>query len=100
MHQKLSIICPGLVNRKGSILLQDNVRPYVSMSTRQKLNELGYETLDPPSYSPDLSPTYYHLFRHLTKFLGVKCFRNQDDAEIMRQEFENFPLVREMLQYQ
>ncbi|UYV67479.1 hypothetical protein LAZ67_5000858 [Cordylochernes scorpioides] len=81
IHQKLRRICPRLVNRKGPILLHDNGRPHVSMITRQKLNELGYETLDPPPYSPDLSPTDYHFLKHLANFLGEKCFKNQGDAE-------------------
>ncbi|UYV80338.1 hypothetical protein LAZ67_18002516 [Cordylochernes scorpioides] len=55
--------------RKGPIHLHVNARPHVSMITRQKLNELGYETLDHPPYSPDLSPTDYHFFKHLANFL-------------------------------
>ncbi|KOC69110.1 Histone-lysine N-methyltransferase SETMAR [Habropoda laboriosa] len=50
MHQKLSVIRPALVNRKGPILSHDNDRPHVSLITVQKLNDLGYETLQhPPS---------------------------------------------------
>ncbi|XP_032685161.1 histone-lysine N-methyltransferase SETMAR isoform X2 [Odontomachus brunneus] len=61
MHRKLQHLCPALVNRKGPILLHDNVRPHVAQPTLQKLNELDYETLPHPPYSPDLSPTDYHF---------------------------------------
>lgn len=80
MHQKLRRMCPALVNRKGPILLHDNARPHVARPTLQKLNELGYETLPHPPYSPDLSPTDYHFFKHLDNFLREKCFKNQGDA--------------------
>ncbi|UYV69386.1 hypothetical protein LAZ67_6003404 [Cordylochernes scorpioides] len=48
-----------LVNRKGTILLHSNVRPHVSIITRQKLNELGCGTLDHPPYSS--IPLIYRL---------------------------------------
>ncbi|WKY08794.1 hypothetical protein Q1695_001743 [Nippostrongylus brasiliensis] len=48
MHSKLQRIYPRLVNTKGPIILHDNARPHVSIMTRQKLHELGYEALDHP----------------------------------------------------
>lgn len=68
MHQKLQRLCPRLVNMKGPILLHDNARPHVAQPTLQKLNELGYETLPHPPYSPDLSLTDYYFFKHLDNF--------------------------------
>ena len=56
----------------------------------KKLNELGYEVLPYQSYSPDLSPTNYHFFKHLDNFLQGKHFRNQQDAENAFQEFVKF----------
>ncbi|KAF2348287.1 Transposase type 1 [Trinorchestia longiramus] len=70
MHARLSEKRPALVNRRGPILLLDNARPRVARMTIQKLTELGYETLPHPSYSPDLSPTDYHLFKHLKHIFG------------------------------
>lgn len=87
MHQKLQSMCPALANRKGPILLHDNARPHVAQLTLQKLNGLDYETLPHPPYSPDLSPTDYHFFKHLNYFLQEKCFKNQDDA---KNAFANF----------
>ena len=86
-HQKLSEKQPALVNRKGPILLHDNARPHVSQVTLQKLNELGYETLPHPPYSPDLSPTDYHFFKHLDNFLKEKIFTKQTTVENAFKEF-------------
>ena len=81
MHQKLRQQQPALVKRKGPILLHDNARPHVAKSTLQKLNELGYESLPHPLYSPDLSPTDYHFFKHLDNFMREKCFKNLSDIK-------------------
>uniref|UniRef100_A0A0K0FBF9 Histone-lysine N-methyltransferase SETMAR n=1 Tax=Strongyloides venezuelensis TaxID=75913 RepID=A0A0K0FBF9_STRVS len=64
VHQKLFQKRPSLVNRKGSILLHDNKRPHISRITLQKLNDLKYETLAHPPYSPDLAPTDFHFFKN------------------------------------
>ena len=37
--------------------------------------------MDHPPYSPDLSPSDFHLFLHLKKFLGGKRFDDDDDLE-------------------
>jgi histone-lysine N-methyltransferase SETMAR len=87
MHRKLQRLHPALVNRIGPILLHDNARPHVAQSTLQKLNELGYETLPHPPYSPDLSTTDYHFFKHLDNLLWEKVFNNQDAAENAFREF-------------
>ena len=67
--------------KKGSILLHDKAPPQVTQLMLQKSEELGNEVLPHPSYSPDLSPTDYHFFKHLDNFLQIKCFHNQQDAE-------------------
>lgn len=87
MHEKLLKKQPGLVNRKGPILLHDNARPHVSKLTVHKLKELGYEVLPHPPYSPDLSPTDYHLFRNLDNFLRGKIFANDDEIKSAFSDF-------------
>lgn len=91
MHEKLCQKQPALVNRKGPILLHDNARPHISIIVRHKLHDLGYETLDHPPYSPDLSPTDYHLFKHLDNFLRDKNFKDYDDV---KNNFEQFIVSR------
>ncbi|KAG9429776.1 Ammar1 transposase [Apis mellifera carnica] len=39
---------PELTNRKGVVFYHDNVRPYTSLVTRQKLLELGWDVLPHP----------------------------------------------------
>ena len=51
-----------LVNRKRMIFHQDNTRPHVSLMTRQKLLQLGWEVLIHLLYSPDVAPLDFHLF--------------------------------------
>ena len=53
----------------------------------QVLNDLGYEGLPHPPYSPELSPIDYHLFKHLDNFLQGKCFHSQQEEEKAFQEF-------------
>uniref|UniRef100_A0A0N5BLM3 HTH_11 domain-containing protein n=1 Tax=Strongyloides papillosus TaxID=174720 RepID=A0A0N5BLM3_STREA len=55
--------------------------------TLQKLNELGYETLPHPAYSPDLAPTDFHFFKHFDNFLTEKIFRNDEDIKTAFEAF-------------
>ena len=73
MHWKLQCLQLALVNRKGPILLNDKAWPHISQSMLKKLNKLSYKVLP---YSPDLSPTDYHFFKHLDSFLQGKHFHN------------------------
>ena len=69
MHWNLQCLQLALVNRKGPILLHEN------------LNKLGYRVLLHPLYSPDLSSTNYNFFKHLNNFLQGKCSHDQQNAE-------------------
>ena len=57
------------------------------MITRQKLHTLNYKVLDHPPYSPDLSPTDFHFFKHFDNLLQKKCFRNPKNIETAFNEF-------------
>ena len=65
---------PESVDRKSIIFHQDNVRPHVSLMTRQKSLQLGWEVLIPPPYSPDIEPSNFHLFWSLQNSLNGKEF--------------------------
>ena len=49
-----------------------------------KLNELSFELLPHPPYSPDLAPSHYWLFADLKKMLRGKRFGSHEEmfAEI------------------
>ena len=85
MHWKLQCLELALVNRKGPVL-HDNSQLCVPQPMLQKLNKLSYGILSDPPYSPDLSPTDYHFFKHLDNFLQGKYFHNQQEAENAFQE--------------
>ena len=65
---------PELVNRKCIIFYQDNTRPHVSLMTRQKLLQLGWEVLINLPYSPDIELSNFHLFQSLQNSLNRKKF--------------------------
>ena len=78
--QKTPRLAAGTGQQKGT-KLHDNARAQVTQPTLQKLNELGYKVLPHLPYSPDLSPTDYHIFKHLDNFLQRKCFHNEQKTE-------------------
>jgi histone-lysine N-methyltransferase SETMAR len=103
MNRKLRRMEPYLTKRKGPTLLHDNARPHSAEITKNLLMELGYDTIDHPPYSPDLFPTDYHLFFHLTVFLSKKkyttsgqvkrafgTFINSRDVSFLKTVFTNY----------
>ena len=78
---------PELVNRKCIIFRQDNARLHVSLMTRQKLLQLGWEVLIHPPYSPDTVPSDFHLFRSLKNSLNGKKFNFLEECKRHMEEF-------------
>ena len=72
---------PRLMNRDRPILLHDKASPHTANRTQLKILELDLETIDHSPYSPDLSPTDYHLFRNLDNFLQGKISNSQQAVE-------------------
>jgi len=63
------------------LLLHDNAWPHTAAQTQDLITSFKWEQMDHPPYSPDLAPSYYHLFLHLKKFLGGKQFDDDDDLK-------------------
>ena len=78
---------PELVNRKGIIFHQHNTRLHVSLMTRQKLLQLGWEVLIYPPYSPDIAPSDFHLFQSLQNSLNGKNFNSLEDCKRHLEQF-------------
>lgn len=81
--------------QKTNIILQhDNARPHTAKLTKEKLQELHWEVLPHPAYSPDLAPSDYHLFRDLQANLDELHFENDEDAEKwLRTYFDQKPRI-------
>jgi hypothetical protein len=69
---------PG--RRHGVILQHDKARPHTANMTKSDIQELDWEILLHPPYSPDLAPSDYHLFRSLSNNLRGVSFNS--DAEL------------------
>jgi hypothetical protein len=81
------------------------MHPQTDVHTRALLKHLKWELLDHPPYSPDLTPSEYHLFTYLKNWLGSQCFNNNEQlmedvkmwlsswaAELLTQAYKNlFP---------
>ncbi|GFT17399.1 histone-lysine N-methyltransferase SETMAR [Trichonephila clavipes] len=65
----------------GVLLLHDNARPHSAINTQNLIRSFGWEQIDHPPYSPDFSPSDFHLFRYLKEFLGGKHFDTADEVK-------------------
>jgi histone-lysine N-methyltransferase SETMAR len=89
VQESLRLNYPALVSRNQVVFLQDNAKPHTALLTKAKLDELGWEVLSHPPYSPDLAPSDYHLFRSMEHFLRGREFEDIDQVETACQEFFN-----------
>ncbi|VDO61914.1 unnamed protein product [Heligmosomoides polygyrus] len=81
LNQALLKKYPAIVNRKGVILHHDNARQNCAKRKLEEINELGWEVLPHPPYSPVLTPSDYHLYRSLQHFLSGKKFESLEDIQ-------------------
>jgi len=59
---------------KGVLFLHDNAPADWALANQKKLAYLGFQCLDHPLYSPDLTPSNYHLFPGLKKTIESSPF--------------------------
>ena len=71
---------PGLIT-KGVLFLQDNARAHIAHRTKCTLQQLVWEVLPHPTYSPDLGQSDFYLFGPLKEFLGGQHFSNDDEVK-------------------
>jgi histone-lysine N-methyltransferase SETMAR len=60
----------------GVVLLHDNARLHTSTAARTRAL---LELFDHPPYSPDLTPSDYHLFTYLKNWLRSQRFNNNEE---------------------
>lgn len=70
---------PHLVKKK-ILLHQDNAPVHTCAVAKAKIEELRYELLPHPPYSPDLAPCDFHLFPNLKKWLGGQRFSSNNEV--------------------
>lgn len=77
---------PGLA-RKKIFFHQDNARVHTCLKAMAKINELHYDLLPHPPYSPDLAPSDFHLFPKLKTFLGGQKFKTNEEVIAAVEEY-------------
>jgi histone-lysine N-methyltransferase SETMAR len=71
---------PGQLARRV-LLHHDNARPHTARVIQMRIQELQWEVLEEPPYSPELAPSDFHLLGRLENHLGGRCFADDDEAE-------------------
>jgi len=64
----------------GVRLLHDNVRPHTAAATVSTIEELRFECIPHPPYSPNLAPSYFHDFGPLKDALSGTQFCEDDEV--------------------
>jgi hypothetical protein len=85
LRSKLKPAIPPPLQKKkeiveGFLLLYDNARSHYAAHTKETLQELKFEALNHPSYSPETTHSDFHLFGPLKG--AVKGRRFADDDEV------------------
>ena len=66
----------------SKVLLQhNNARAYTSLKTREAISSFGWTTISHPPYSPDLTPSDFHLFGPLKESLRGRYFSNDEEVK-------------------
>ena len=72
------------------LFLHDNAPAHRALAAQEKLAYLGFQCLDHPPYSPDLTPSDYHLFPGLKKQLKGRHFSSDAETWLDGQHSESF----------
>ena len=65
----------------GVLLQHDNAQPHTACSTVATIQNLSFECLPHPPYSPALAPSDFHVFGPLKKAMGGKSFRFDKEVQ-------------------
>jgi histone-lysine N-methyltransferase SETMAR len=63
------------------LLQYDSARPHTAHSTVATIQDLSFEHLPHPLYSPDLTPSDFHVFGPLKQAMGGKSFRSDEEVQ-------------------
>jgi hypothetical protein len=76
---------PG--RRHGVIIQHDNTQPKTANMTKVAIQELNWEILSHPPYSPNLAPSDYHLFCSPSNNLLGVSFNNDSELQNCLDDF-------------
>ena len=65
----------------GVLLQHDNAWLHTARSTVVTIQDLSFECLLHPPYSPDLAPNDFHVFGPLKETMGGKSFRSEEEVQ-------------------
>jgi len=77
-------LCPAIKFKRrgrlstGVLLQHNNAGPHTARSTVATIQDLSFECLPHPPYSPDLDPSDFHVFGPLKQVMGGKAFRSDE----------------------
>ena len=63
------------------LMQHDNSRPRTARSTVAAIQDLSFECLPHPQYSPDFAPGDFHVFGPLKGAMGGKSFRSDEEVQ-------------------
>ncbi|XP_011066409.1 PREDICTED: histone-lysine N-methyltransferase SETMAR-like [Acromyrmex echinatior] len=66
--------------KKKVLYYHDNAPSHTSLKAMIKLDQLRFELVAHPSYSPDLAPSNYYLFPNLKRWLQGKRFTSNEEV--------------------
>lgn len=82
LKQALARKRPEWDSRHEKLIFQhDNARPHVAKPVKNYLENVGWEVLPHPPYSPDIAPSDYYLFNCLNNDLINERFTSFEDIE-------------------
>ena len=58
----------------------DNAHPHIAAAIVETVQQLGFE-LEHPTYSPDLTPSDYHIFVPLKEALHTRRFTSDEEVK-------------------
>jgi histone-lysine N-methyltransferase SETMAR len=81
--------------KRGVLLHHDSVRSRAAWATQERIQELQWELLEHPPYSPDLASSDFQLFGPLTNHFGDKSFADNEQVDTkvrkwLRQQSNHF----------
>jgi len=65
----------------GVLLQHANARPHTACSTVATIQDLSFESLSHPLYSPELTPSDFHVFGPHKEAMGSKSFRSDEEVQ-------------------